>query len=173
VYIVDTPRTSSPTTFMSNMLYACSILYKTRLPIVLTFNKVDILSHAFAQEWMADFEKFQEVCVCVCAVRAWATLSESTGSTLCWWMASSCCGCEVLPGLRESVAWQGLDEAEDMGYMSTLIRSMSLVLDEFYKTLRNVGVSAATGACGRHAHRASGWWFGMHGHSLRPPTDGL
>ncbi|KAM3572625.1 hypothetical protein VYU27_005366 [Nannochloropsis oceanica] len=100
IYIVDTPRTASPTTFMSNMLYACSILYKTRLPIVLTFNKIDILSHAFAQEWMGDFEKFQE----------------------------------------------GLDrQGDDMGYSSTLIRSMSLVLDEFYKTLRNVGVSAASG----------------------------
>lgn len=32
-----------------------------------------------------------------------------------------------------------------MGYMATLMRSMSLVLDEFYKMLRHVGVSAATG----------------------------
>jgi hypothetical protein len=61
IYIVDTPRTVSPTTFMSNMLYACSILYKTRLPIVLTFSKTDVVSHAFAQEWMTDYEKFQEV----------------------------------------------------------------------------------------------------------------
>lgn len=61
IYIVDTPRTASPTTFMSNMLYACSILYKTRLPLVLAFNKTDVLSHAFAREWMTDFEKFQEV----------------------------------------------------------------------------------------------------------------
>ncbi|RZC72163.1 hypothetical protein C5167_035330 [Papaver somniferum] len=28
-YVVDTPRSSSPVTFMSNMIYACSILYKT------------------------------------------------------------------------------------------------------------------------------------------------
>lgn len=60
-YVVDTPRTTSPTTFMSNMLYACSILYKTRLPIVLTFNKVDVAPHEFAKEWMTDFENFQEV----------------------------------------------------------------------------------------------------------------
>lgn len=26
VYVVDTPRCTSPTTFMSNMLYACSIM---------------------------------------------------------------------------------------------------------------------------------------------------
>ena len=31
VYVVDTPRTTNPTTFMSNMTYACSILYKTQL----------------------------------------------------------------------------------------------------------------------------------------------
>ncbi|KAI3882845.1 hypothetical protein MKW92_016926 [Papaver armeniacum] len=31
-YVVDTPRSSSPVTFMSNILDACSILYKTRLP---------------------------------------------------------------------------------------------------------------------------------------------
>ncbi|CAM9537135.1 unnamed protein product, partial [Hapterophycus canaliculatus] len=39
VYVVDTPRTANPTTFMSNMLYACSVLYKSRLPLVLALNK--------------------------------------------------------------------------------------------------------------------------------------
>jgi hypothetical protein len=66
IYVVDTPRTAAPTTFMSNMLYACSILYKTRLPLVLAFNKSDVLGHGFAREWMEDFDKFQEVrCVCI------------------------------------------------------------------------------------------------------------
>lgn len=32
VYVVDTPRCQSAVTFMSNMLYACSILYKMKLP---------------------------------------------------------------------------------------------------------------------------------------------
>ncbi|KAG1697969.1 GPN-loop GTPase 1 [Phytophthora capsici] len=59
VYVVDTPRTASPNTFMSNMLYACSILYKLKLPFVVVFNKIDVMRHDFATEWMTDFEAFQ------------------------------------------------------------------------------------------------------------------
>jgi len=60
-FIVDTPRCAAPATFMSNMLYACSIMYKTRLPMLIVFNKTDAHpgGHAFAEEWMRDFEAFQ------------------------------------------------------------------------------------------------------------------
>ncbi|KJR84896.1 GTPase NPA3 [Sporothrix schenckii 1099-18] len=58
-YVIDTPRTASTSTFMSNMLYACSILYKTKLPMVLVFNKTDIKDASFAKEWMTDFDAFQ------------------------------------------------------------------------------------------------------------------
>ena len=37
---MDTSRSVSPVTFMSNMTYACSILYKTKLPFIVAMNKV-------------------------------------------------------------------------------------------------------------------------------------
>lgn len=59
-YVIDTPRTTENTsTFMSNMLYAISILYKTKLPMILVFNKTDVKEPTDAIDWMRDFETFQ------------------------------------------------------------------------------------------------------------------
>ncbi|KAJ7282109.1 XPA-binding protein 1 [Mycena rebaudengoi] len=106
-YVIDTPRTTAPATFMSNMLYACSILYKTKLPFILVFNKTDVQPHEFALEWMQDFEMFQ------------AALAAHSGTR---------------------------DAEGEPTYMNSLMNSMSLVLDEFYKHLKTVGVSSMTGA---------------------------
>ncbi|PPQ77834.1 hypothetical protein CVT25_015328 [Psilocybe cyanescens] len=105
-YVIDTPRTTAPATFMSNMLYACSILYKTKLPFILVFNKTDVQPHNFAVEWMTDFEEFQ------------AALAAHGGTR---------------------------DSEGEPTYMNSLMNSMSLVLDEFYKNLKAVGVSSVTG----------------------------
>ncbi|KAJ5088436.1 hypothetical protein N7456_012052 [Penicillium angulare] len=114
-YIIDTPRASSTSTFMSNMLYACSILYKTKLPMILVFNKTDVKDAEFAKEWMTDFDKFQE------ALRA----EEENGAF----------------GSEGGVGGFG----GGSGYMGSLLNSMSLMLEEFYRHLSVVGVSSMTG----------------------------
>ncbi|KAI9782737.1 MAG: hypothetical protein M1839_004725 [Geoglossum umbratile] len=116
-YIIDTPRTTSTSTFMSNMLYACSILYKTKLPMILVFNKTDVQDASFAEDWMTDFEAFQA------ALRS----EEEAGSF------GGVEGGETGPG-------------GGSGYMGSLLNSMSLMLEEFYRHLSIVGVSAMTGA---------------------------
>ena len=115
-YVIDTPRTNSTSTFMSNMLYACSILYKTKLPMILVFNKTDVQDAAFAQEWMTDFEAFQG------ALRR----EEEMGS---------------FGGVEGGNGEFG----GGSGYMGSLLNSMSLMLEEFYRHLSVVGVSAMTG----------------------------
>ncbi|ALC48153.1 CG3704 [Drosophila busckii] len=60
VYVMDVVRSACPTTFMSNMLYACSILYKTRLPFLVALNKIDLKDCGFIQDWMTDFEVYQD-----------------------------------------------------------------------------------------------------------------
>lgn len=58
LFVVDAARASSPMTFVSNMLHACSILYKTRLPLVVVFNKVDVADAEKLNLWMRDFDNF-------------------------------------------------------------------------------------------------------------------
>ncbi|KAI1774886.1 hypothetical protein F4818DRAFT_448604 [Hypoxylon cercidicola] len=112
-YIIDTPRTASTSTFMSNMLYACSILYKTKLPMILVFNKTDVKDADFAKEWMTDYDAFQ------------AALSQDEAAN----------------------AFGGVEgEGAGSGYMSSLLNSMSMMLEEFYAHLNVVGVSSMTGA---------------------------
>ena len=103
-FVVDTPRcVASLNTFMSNMLYACSMFYRTRLPLVVVFNKCDVVSSDVCMEWMDSYEKFQEA-------------------------------------MDEFMSTEG-----GQGFYTSLTRSLSMVLDEFYTTLHKVGLSAATG----------------------------
>ncbi|MDA4133612.1 MAG: ATP/GTP-binding protein, partial [Thaumarchaeota archaeon] len=102
-------------TFMSNMLYACSILYKTKLPMILVFNKTDVKDASFAKEWMTDYEAFQ------------AALQEDEARNAF--------------GSVEG----GDGPSGGSGYMTSFLNSMSLMLEEFYEHLSVVGVSSMTG----------------------------
>ena len=97
IYIIDIPRCNNPNTFSSNMLYALSIMYKMKLPLLIAFNKADIDKDSKVIEWMSDYESLQSV----------------------------------------------LKKKDD--YMSTFSSSLSLLLNEFYKTIKYVKVSSKTG----------------------------
>jgi len=60
LYIADTVRCQNPNSFMSNMLYALSILYKSKIPLLVVFNKTDVIDHQFAVKWMTDFNEFDD-----------------------------------------------------------------------------------------------------------------
>ena len=97
IYIIDIPRCNNPNTFSSNMLYALSIMYKMKLPLLIAFNKLDIAKENKVIEWMQDFESLQDA----------------------------------------------LKKKDD--YISTFSSSLSLLLAEFYKTIKYVSVSSKTG----------------------------
>jgi ribosome biogenesis GTPase A len=40
--------------------YACSIMYRMQLPLVVVWNKKDLVSTEFAQRWLSDFDTFDE-----------------------------------------------------------------------------------------------------------------
>lgn len=96
LYIADTVRCENPNTFMSNMLYSLSVLYKSKLPLVIVYNKIDVLDHSFCEKWMTDFSEFD------------ASVSQVDN------------------------------------YLSSLSRSMSLVLEEYYANILSIGVSSIT-----------------------------
>jgi GPN-loop GTPase len=101
---------------MSNMLYACSILYKTKLPMILVFNKTDVRDASFAKEWMTDYDAFQEA------------LQQDEANNVF--------------GGGEGAGEGGIGGS---GYMGSLLNSMSLMLEEFYAHLSVVGVSSRLG----------------------------
>ena len=45
---------------MACSLQACSIMFKSRLPLLLVFNKADAADPEVPRSWMADFQNFHE-----------------------------------------------------------------------------------------------------------------
>jgi GTPase SAR1 family protein len=98
-------------------IFLFSILYKTKLPFILVFNKTDVQRHDFALEWMQDFEAFQ------------AALASHGGTR---------------------------DPEGEPTYMNSLMHSMSLVLDEFYKHLKVSSTRSCCPFCSMYCHQAVG-----------------
>jgi hypothetical protein len=54
VYVLDCVRSQNPITFMWNMLYTSSIVYKYKLLIIIALNKCDAIDCKFAINWIKD-----------------------------------------------------------------------------------------------------------------------
>jgi signal recognition particle receptor subunit beta len=61
LFVLDSYRCQNPNTFMSNMLFCCSILYKLKLPILVVFNKSDVADPQVPIGWMKDYDSFIDV----------------------------------------------------------------------------------------------------------------
>ena len=142
VYVVDTVRCQNAVTFMSNMLYACSILYKIKLPMVLAFNKTvrprprthpptpapippATVHHPHPSHpittgrgavWHAHIRTYVRTCT---RVHAYIHLQDAAPCEFALkWMSNLEAFSEALQGERS--------------YMGSLAQSMALMLEEFY-----------------------------------------
>lgn len=97
VYVVDSVKCQAPNSFMSNMLFALSVQFKMKLPLLAVLNKADICDTGLLKSWFTDYEAYQ-------------TALQSQNN-----------------------------------YLSSLSRSMSLGLDQFYQDLSVVSLSSLTG----------------------------
>lgn len=58
LYVVDLVKSQNPNTFMSNMLFCCSILFRLKLPVLLAFNKCDVVKSKEQATWLTDYDVF-------------------------------------------------------------------------------------------------------------------
>lgn len=58
VFVVDVPRCGHTPTFISTMLYACSVLYRSGVPLIMALTKTDVKPADEMISWMTDLDKF-------------------------------------------------------------------------------------------------------------------
>lgn len=60
VYVVDSVSSHRPAVFMSNMMYAASLMCRYEADTLCLFNKKDLSGSERLSEWILDYEKFRE-----------------------------------------------------------------------------------------------------------------
>ncbi|CAB9507862.1 loop GTPase 1 [Seminavis robusta] len=143
-FVVDTARcASSPNTFMSNMLYACSMFYRTRLPLVIVFNKNDVVPHDFCMEWMKDYEAFQEALdesmdsntnnsATMTSTGFYGSLTRSLSLVLDEFYSNfaHCCGVSAITGDGMDDFWKCIDKAAREDFVLDYVEDLKNRLEE-------------------------------------------
>ncbi|KIY97580.1 hypothetical protein MNEG_10383 [Monoraphidium neglectum] len=132
-YVIDTPRCAAPQTFMSNMLQAVSILYKTKLPLLLAAPPAPPRAAAACGATPRSLAppRMDSVRLSARHEAVFNKIDVARHDFALNWM-------------DDFDAYAAALEA-DSSYAATLSRSLSLVLSEFYAGIKSVGVSAVTG----------------------------
>ncbi|KAL8445552.1 hypothetical protein Emed_005510 [Eimeria media] len=81
VYTVDACRSQAPNTLLSNMVHACSVLYRHKLPFLAALNKIDAQEDSRCLQWIRDYDLFQEALLE--DDRYMGSLGRSTALALC------------------------------------------------------------------------------------------
>lgn len=141
LFVADTVRcVSSPHTFVSTMLYSSGIMLKQQVPLVVVFNKTDVVSADTVIGWMRDNDALDDaVANPQRAAAANASRAEEDDED----------GDVRGEGTRVAAAVAARDvmlPGQSNSYAGALAQSMSLFLHEFYEDLPYAAVSAASGA---------------------------
>lgn len=137
LFVADTTRCLSPQTFVSTMLYSSGIMLKQQLPLLLVFNKIDVVSADVVIEWMRDPDALQDA-----VSNGYANHDGEGGGG---GGVGVGVGAATLPLMMGDAVMVG-GGATTAGYAGTLARSMALFLHEYYEDIPWASVSAASGA---------------------------
>ncbi|AYU77196.1 XPA-interacting protein [Leishmania donovani] len=144
LFVADTVRcVSSPQTFVSTMLYSSGIMLKQQVPLVVVFNKTDVVSADSVIAWMRDNDALDEAVTNPRRSnqsRRAVSGEPGDGEDADWRGEGTRIGVAALGSQDVLLANQG------NSYAGTLAQSMSLFLHEFYEDLPYAAVSAASGA---------------------------
>ncbi|KPA76397.1 putative XPA-interacting protein [Leptomonas pyrrhocoris] len=146
LFVADTVRcVSSPHTFVSTMLYSSGIMLKQQVPLVVVFNKTDVVSADTVIGWMRDNDALDDAVTHPQKQQQQLRLSgneeQHEGDDDDHDIRGE--------GSRVAAAVSAHDvvlPSQGSSYAGTLAQSMSLFLHEFYEDLPYAAVSAASGA---------------------------
>ncbi|ESU37783.1 ATP/GTP-binding protein [Giardia duodenalis] len=115
LYVVDSERCLNPVTFVASMLYCCSIMERLELPVIIVFNKSDLIAPSLSVE-PDTFNRWAP----------WVYMRNNVALS------------EAFSDFQER-------NVNSIAYSDIFYESLSTILEEFYNVIDYVNVSSYTG----------------------------